>query len=135
MESQPITLHRKQWMAKAIYTVKIELFYKLTASELQGILHFNWFVVLFYVSAKYHYLGHLCFRSIDNEILMTQKLQKYDAVQKVKTSLSPRFGCFLLFKLKYQLQFSCWIRRPSFMIVGNFVKNLVCINIAMTLSQ
>jgi len=53
---KPGALHRARWMAKAIYSMKIELLFKdnesvinLTASELQGIQRFNRFVVCIYL--------------------------------------------------------------------------------------
>jgi len=50
--------HRARWMAKAIYTIKIELLFdgnksviKLTAHKLEGIQRFNRFVVNIYIQS------------------------------------------------------------------------------------
>jgi hypothetical protein len=52
------TLHRACWIAKAIYSMKIELLYNgnemvmcLTARELQGLQHFNRFVASVYIQS------------------------------------------------------------------------------------
>ena len=55
---KPGALHRACWMAKAIYSMKIELLcdgnesvIQLTARELQGIQRFNRFVVNIYIQS------------------------------------------------------------------------------------
>ena len=57
---KPGALHRARWMAKAIYSMKIELLFagneaviELTARELQGLQRFNRFVVCVYIRSLF----------------------------------------------------------------------------------
>ena len=80
---KPGALHRARWMAKAIYTMKMELLFdgnesviKLTAHELQGIQRFNWFVVNIYIQSWFSS------RNVSdapvNDICLIQRLDNYD---------------------------------------------------------
>lgn len=80
---KPGALHRARWMAKAIYSMKIELLFdgnesalQLTARELQGIQRFNRFVVAVYIQSWFS-----CRVVADapvNDILLIQRLDAYD---------------------------------------------------------
>ena len=80
---KPGALHRARWMAKAIYTMKIELLFdgnesviKLAARKLQGIQRFNRFVVKVYLQSWFS-----CRMVADapvNDILLIQRLHDYD---------------------------------------------------------
>ena len=51
---QPGAMHQARWMAKAVYAIKMDLFYtqfKMTAQETSGIHQFAMFVVPVYVRA------------------------------------------------------------------------------------
>jgi len=82
---KPGALHRARWMAKAIYSMKMELLFdgnegvlKLTARELQGLQRFNRFVVCVYLQSWF-----TCRSTIDapiNDILLIQRLHDYDDV-------------------------------------------------------
>ena len=80
---RPSAVHRARWMAKALYTLKIELLYEgnenilqLTGRELQAIQRFNRFVVEVYIQAWFS-----CRTSVDapsNDIQLINRLKNYD---------------------------------------------------------
>lgn len=87
---RPGGLHRARWMAKAIYSLKIELLLDgnedvlhLVARELQGVKRFNRFVVNIYLLSWF-----TCRFSVDaplNDILLIQRLSNYDD-EAIKTA-------------------------------------------------
>ncbi|ESN97854.1 hypothetical protein HELRODRAFT_177490 [Helobdella robusta] len=80
---KPGALHRAQWVAKAIYALKIELLFtvnktifNLTARELQGIQRLNRFIICVYLQSWFS-----CRLTADapvNDILLIQRLHDYD---------------------------------------------------------
>lgn len=80
---KPGALHRARWMAKAIYTLKMELLFEdnevvlqLTASEMREIRRFNRFVIYVYLQSWL-----TCRNIVDapiNDILLIQRLADYD---------------------------------------------------------
>jgi hypothetical protein len=82
---KPGALHRARWMAKAIYSMKIELVFdgnesviKLTARELQGIQRFNRFVVNVYLQSWF--TSRVVVDAPYNDILLIQRLDDYNDV-------------------------------------------------------
>jgi hypothetical protein len=76
---KPGALHRARWMAKAIYTLKIELLFdgneeeiKLTGHELQGLQRFNRFVVGVYIQSWF--TARSTADAPVNDILLFQRL-------------------------------------------------------------
>lgn len=80
---RPGAIHRARWMAKALYTLKIELLHqgnenmvRLTGRELQAIQRFNRFVVTVYIEAWF-----TCSKTADapvNDLNTMNKLNSYD---------------------------------------------------------
>ena len=83
---RPGALNRARWMAKAIYSLKIELLFRgneeallLTGRQLQGLQRFNRFVILVYIQSWYS-----CSLAVDaafNDIALINRLQEYDDVE------------------------------------------------------
>jgi hypothetical protein len=80
---KPGAMHRARWMAKAIYSMKMELLFcgnesafTLTARELQGLQRFNRFVVCIYIRSWF-----TCRMVVDapfNDMSLIQRLREYD---------------------------------------------------------
>ncbi|GBN41152.1 hypothetical protein AVEN_258857-1 [Araneus ventricosus] len=76
---KPGALHRACWMAKAIYSLRMELFFignearmALMAREFQGMRQFNCFVVCVYLQSWF-----TCPSAVDappNDVLLIQRL-------------------------------------------------------------
>ena len=82
---KPGALHRARWMAKAIYSMKIELLFegnesviKLTAREIHGIQRFNRFVVNIYLQSWF--TSRAVVDAPYNDLLLIQRLDDYDDV-------------------------------------------------------
>lgn len=99
---RPGALHRARWMAKAIYSMKIELLFngnesviKLTARELQGIQRFNRFVVNVYLQSWF--TSRVAVDAPYNDILLIQRLDDYDdvALQSVGLKMMVRHSWYL----------------------------------------
>jgi len=80
---KPGATHRARWMAKAIYTMKIELLLddnesviQLTARELQAIKRFNRFVVKVYLQSWF--TARKVVDAAVNDIQLIQRLKDYD---------------------------------------------------------
>ena len=83
---KPGALHRARWMAKAIYSLKMELLFngneatmELTAGEFQGMQRFNRFVVCIYLQSWF-----TCRSAVDapaNDVSLIQRLKEYDDKQ------------------------------------------------------
>lgn len=80
---RPGAMHRARWMAKAIYSLKIELLFssnqsvlQLTARELTGVKRFNRFVVLIYLQSWF--TSRTASDAPINDLLLIQRLQNYD---------------------------------------------------------
>ena len=80
---KPAGLHRARWMAKAIYSMKIELLLrgneaviKLTASELRSIHRFNRFVVCVYFQSWF--TSRIVEDAPVNDVQLIQRLNAYD---------------------------------------------------------
>jgi hypothetical protein len=80
---KPGAFHRARWMAKAIYSMKIELLFsgnksviELTARELQGIQRFNRFVVCVYIRSWF--TSNSVEDAPVNDMLLIQRLREYD---------------------------------------------------------
>jgi hypothetical protein len=83
---RPGALHRARWMAKAIYSLKIELLsegnesvLQLTARELKGIKRFNRFIVCIYMQSWFS-----CRFAADapiNDISLINRLHDYDDLE------------------------------------------------------
>lgn len=80
---KPGALHRARWMAKAIYSMKIELLFsgneaviELTGRELLGLQRFNRFVVCVYLRSWFTTKSVV--DAPVNDIQMIQRLQAYD---------------------------------------------------------
>jgi hypothetical protein len=80
---KPGALHRARWMAKAIYSLKIELLFdgneeeiKLTARELQGLQRFNRFVVGVYIQSWF--TARSTAGTPLNDIMLIQRLDSYE---------------------------------------------------------
>ena len=84
---KPGAIHRARWMAKAIYTMKIELLFegnesviKLTARELQGVQRFNRFVVNVYIQSWLTITSRAVVDAPYNDILLIKRLDDYDDI-------------------------------------------------------
>jgi hypothetical protein len=80
---KPGALHRARWMAKAIYSLKIELLFNgneqtfpLTGCEFQGVQRFNRFVVTIYIQSWF--TSRLVVDAPINDLLLIQRLKVYD---------------------------------------------------------
>lgn len=80
---KPGAVHRARWMAKAIYSMKMELLYDvnkatlcLTASELKGLQRFNRFIVRIYIQSWF--TSRSAPDAPVNDISLIQRLQDYD---------------------------------------------------------
>jgi len=94
---RPGAVHRARWMAKALYTLKIELLYDgnekiihLTGRELQATQCFNRFVVEVYIQAWFS-----CRATVDapsNDIQLINRLKDYgnEAISKVGLKMMAR---------------------------------------------
>ena len=89
---KPGALHRARWMAKAIYSMKIELLYdgneavfKLTAHELQGLQRFNRFVVSVYIQSWF--TARSTADAPVNDIMLIQRLEAFDDTALTNTGL------------------------------------------------
>jgi hypothetical protein len=99
---KPGAIHRARWMAKAIYTMKVELLLddyesviQLTARELQAIQRFNRFVVKVYLQSWFS-----CRKVVDaavNDIQLIQRLKDYDdsAIQAKDLKMMERHSWYL----------------------------------------
>ena len=79
---RPGAMHRARWMAKAIYSLKMELLLagnesimKLTARELKGLQRFNRFVIHIYLKAWF--TSRLATDAAFNDIELIQRLRSY----------------------------------------------------------
>lgn len=99
---KPGALHRARWMAKAIYSLKMELLFdgnedvlKLTAQELQGIQRFNRFVVCVYLQSWF--TSRIAIDAPINDILLIQRLNEYDdvALQTIGLKMMKRHSWYL----------------------------------------
>lgn len=89
---KPGAIHRARWMAKAIYSLKIELLLegnesiiKLTGREFLAMQRFNRFVVLVYLESWF-----TCKSAVDapvNDVRLIQRLDAYDDAQIRKVGL------------------------------------------------
>lgn len=80
---RPGAVHRARWMAKALYTLKIELLLtgnekqiKLTGRELLSIKRFNRFAILIYLQAWF-----TCNSAVEapvNDVMILKKFKEYD---------------------------------------------------------
>jgi hypothetical protein len=99
---RPGALHRARWMAKAIYSLKIELLFSgnesvlhLTAKELSGIRRFNRFVVNVYLQSWF------TSRSVSdapvNDLMLIQRLQAYsdENLKQTGTAMMKRHSWYL----------------------------------------
>jgi hypothetical protein len=87
---RPGAVHRARWMAKALYTLKIELLYsgnekqiKLTGCELLGIQRFNRFVIQIYLQAWF-----TCNSAVDapiNDLKLLDNLKQYE-VEEIRAT-------------------------------------------------
>ena len=103
---KPGALHRARWMAKAIYSLKIELLYEgnetvlqLSARELMGIQRFNRFVVCVYMQSWFS-----CRFAADaaiNDISLINRLHDYDdlELQRVGLKMMARHSWYLSLEL------------------------------------
>jgi len=89
---KPGALHRARWMAKAIYSMKIELLYdgnetafSLTAHELQGLQRFNRFVVSVYIQSWF--TARSTADAPVNDILLIQRLEAFDDIALSRAGL------------------------------------------------
>jgi len=94
---RPGAVHRARWMAKALYTLKMELMYEgneiilqLTGRVLQAIQRFNRFVVEVYIQAWFS-----CRATVDapsNDIQLINKLEHYgdEAISKIGLKMMAR---------------------------------------------
>ena len=80
---KPGALHRARWMAKAIYSMKMELLYNgnetvmnLTGRQLQGIQRFNRFVINIYILSSF--TAKSAADAPVNDILLIKRLKSYD---------------------------------------------------------
>ena len=80
---KPGALHRARWMAKAIYSLKMELLFdeneavlQLTAKELQSLQCFNRFVICVYIQSWF--TSRIAADAPINDILLIQRLYDYD---------------------------------------------------------
>ena len=83
---RPGAIHRARWMAKALYTLKIELLHtgnskeiNLTGRELLGIQRFNRFVILVYLQAWF-----TCNSAVEapvNDIKLLENIRQYDDME------------------------------------------------------
>ena len=80
---KPGALHRARWMAKAIYSLKMELLFdgnenvmKLTPYEFQGLQRFNRFVILIYVQSWF--TSRSAVDAPINDIYLIQRLEEFD---------------------------------------------------------
>jgi hypothetical protein len=99
---RPGAIHRARWMAKALYTLKIELMYEgnekiiqLTGREIQAIQRFNRFVVEIYIQAWFS-----CRATVDapiNDIELINKLKHYgdEAISKIGLKMMARHSWYL----------------------------------------
>lgn len=90
---KPGAIHRARWMAKAIYSLKMEILFvanetvmKLTANELTAIRRFNRFVVLVYLQSWY--TSRSVSDSPVNDIMLIQRLRAYDDDQVKITGIA-----------------------------------------------
>ena len=82
---KPGALHRARWMAKAIYSLKMELLLdgneavlQLSAWEVQGIQRFNRFII--YVYLQSWSTSRIVTNAPINDILLIQRLNEYNDV-------------------------------------------------------
>lgn len=99
---KPGAIHRARWMAKAIYTMKIELLLdgnesviELTVRELQAVQRFNRFVVIVYLQSWF-----TCRKAVDaavNDIQLIQRLNDYDdsVIQATGLKMMERHSWYL----------------------------------------
>lgn len=90
---KPGAIHRARWMAKAIYSLKIELLYEgnetvvhLTARELQGLQRFNRFVVLVYIESWF--TSRSAIDAPINDVRLIGRLAAFDDEQLRKVGLN-----------------------------------------------
>jgi len=99
---RPGAIHRARWMAKALYTLKIELLYEgnekilqLTGRQLQATQRFNRFVVEVYIQAWFS-----CRATVDapsNDIQLINRLKDYndEAISKTGLKMMARHSWYL----------------------------------------
>lgn len=109
---KPGACHRARWMAKAIYTMKIELLFEgnedvhhITALELTCIKRFNRFVVLVYIQSWF--TSRSAAHAPVNDVFLIQRLLTYEdvkvkhialeAIKRHSWYLSPELATLLLF--------------------------------------
>jgi hypothetical protein len=94
---KPGALHRARWIAKAIYTLKIELPFdgndavlQITARELQSIQRFNRFVVCVYLQSWF--TSRIVTDAAINDIKLIQRLNEYNdlALQTAELKMMKR---------------------------------------------
>ena len=99
---KPGALHRARWMAKAIYSMKIELLFscneaalELTSRELLGLQRFNRFVVCVYLQSWFTTKSVV--DAPINDILLIQRLLGYDdeALQTTGLNMMKRHSWYL----------------------------------------
>lgn len=89
---RPGAVHRARWMAKALYTLKIELLHKgnekqikLTARELASIQRFNRFVIHIYLESWF--TCNSVTEAAVNDLKILERLQLYDDKELSKIGL------------------------------------------------
>ena len=115
---RPGAVHRARWMAKALYTLKIELLhagnekqFKLTARELVSIQRFNRFVLHVYLEAWF--TCNLATEAAINDMKLLGRLQQYDDKEISKIGL------------KWLTRHS-WYLSPEMAALAIFSKQLSC---------
>lgn len=99
---KPGAMHRARWMAKAIYSLKMDLLLAgnekamhVTAKELRGLRRFNKFVISIYLQSWY-----TCKSAVDapfNDIQILQRIRLYDddVVRKIGIKMMQRHSWYL----------------------------------------
>jgi hypothetical protein len=112
---KPGAMHRARWMAKAIYSLKMELLLPgneqamhLTAKELKGLHRFNRFVVCIYLQSWY--TSRLAVDAPYNDLQLLHRIESYDdnglkiigikMMQRHSWYLSPELATVALFSDK-----------------------------------
>src|ERR1700761_1611769 len=99
---KPKAIHRARWMAKAIYSKKMELLFdgnkatlRLTACELQGLQQFTRFIVRVYIQSWF--TSRSAPDAPINDILLIQRLDDYDdeCLKTVGLNIMKRHSWFL----------------------------------------
>jgi len=99
---KPGAIHRARWMAKAIYTLKIELLLSgneaalnLSASELQGVRVFNRFIICIYIQSWF--TSRSAVDAPVNDTMLIQRLNSYtdDRMRIIGLKMMKRHSWYL----------------------------------------